>query len=1061
MRKIIEAFVKYSILSNILIATTVILGLVSALSMKKSFFPERNPRSISISVNYPGASPEEMEEGITLKIEQSIRNISGIDEITSTSSENSASVSVTTLKGYDLDNIYTEVKNAIDRISSFPASIDRPIITKNEPRSTVMWIGLVGDTDLQTLKKHAEDIKDELLNSGEISKVDLSGFPATEITIEVKEENLLRYGLTFDQVANAVRLNNRDISAGAIKSDTEEILIRSRNKKQIDDEIGEIILRANEDGTILRIRDIAIIKEQFAETASQTTLNGKPALYVRGDKLPNEDLKEISTYLTDYCDKFNAEHDNLELVITFNFMDMLQQRIDMLTSNMVVGLILVLISLGMFLSVRLSFWVAWGIPSSFLGMFIVAAIAGITVNMISLFGMILVVGILVDDGIVIAENIFAHFEKGKNPYQAAIDGAMEVFPAVMTSVTTTIVAFIPLMLLDGSMEFFYEMAFVVVMSLAFSLIEAFLVLPAHLASPHVLRSKSRDNKIRKVFDDLLNFMKYRLYGRALKKTIQYKWASSIFILALFPILIGLMSGGIIKSTFFPNIPFFNMDINVVFTPGTRETKVAETLKTFDEKIWDLNEELKKKYNDPEDFITFTFTNLGGTNNGIDRGAHAGSVTVFYRELDGDPIDGFQLATLVKEKIGDVPEAEKLTVGGNNRFGKPVSIKIMGKNIPEMDHAKEFLKKELRGITALKEVQDDNPSGKRELQIDLLPEAYFLGLNHNEITKQIRQGFFGEEVQRLQKGIEEVRVWVRYPKEGRKSLGQIEDMKIKVGSNEYPLNQLVQYNIDRGVTDIRHYATHRTVTVEAELIDPYGEVPPIMDKIKKDIIPELQARYPGISVDYGGQSRESDKSMNDIGKYLGAAVFVIFLIIMLQFRSFYQAIMIMAMIPLGWIGALFGHGIVGLPVSMFSGLGMVALSGVIINDAVVFLDAYNRNLRNGMDVYNAAFDAGLSRFRPIMLTSVTTVAGLMPLILETSFQAQFLIPMAVSVAFGVLIGTFIILLYFPVLILIYNSIRRTAKALWTGEDRPSAEEVERVIIDMKKEFLIHGEQGNNT
>ncbi len=1060
IRHIIAYFIKYSILSNILIAVLVAGGLLGFFALKTSYFPETEVRVINVSIAYPGASPEEMEEGITLKIEQAIKNIAGIDEISSTSSENSADIRISVLKGYNLDEVYTEVKNAVDRINSLPVDAERPVVFKQKFRNLAQWVALSGDVDLATLKRYAEDVKDELLAEGVVSQINIVGVPNTEISIEVSEENLLRYGLTFDQVASAVKNNNKNISAGSIKASSEELLIRSNTKKSEADRISEIILRANADGGNLLLRDIAQVKEQFEEVPNYSTLNGKTAIFIRIEKLIEEDLGRISKYMKEYTKNFNAIHQNIQMTVAFDSMKILQQRLDLLINNGTVGLILVLVSLGFFLSLRLSMWVAWGIPASFLGMFMIAGAYGITINVISLFGMILVIGILVDDGIVIAENIFSHFEKGKPPHQAALDGTMEVLPAVTTSVTTTIVAFTPLLMLSGGFEFLFEMAFVVVFSLIFSLIEAFLILPSHLASKHILRVRSKNNVLRYSLDTTINFLKNNLYGKALQFTMKYKWVSVACLIALFPLTIGLMQGGFIKTTFFPDIPFFNFDVNLIYKPGTREEKVATKLEEFERKIWELNQELKQEFNDTTDYIDFTFAFVGGTNDGSESGAHAGSLSLFHREFEkSDPISARGLLERVRKKIGKVPEAEKLTVGSGGRWGKPVYIRLQSKNTQELTEAKEFLKTELEKFAELKEVQDDAHVGKRELSIDLLPKAYFLGLSQNEVVKQVRQGFFGEEVQRLQKGTEEVKVWVRYPKKGRKTLGQFEDMRVKVGAKEYPMQQVADYRVSRGIADIKHYETARTVAVEADMIDPEGDVANLLARVKEEIIPVVQKRYNSVKVSYGGQAQESSRGLQEIVQYFGTAACVIAILIMIHFKSFYQTVMILAMIPLGWIGAILGHGIIGIPVSILSFWGLIALSGVIINDAVVFLDRYNRNLLRGMKVYDAAYDAGLARFRPIILTSVTTVLGLFPIIYETTFSAQFLKPMAVAIAFGVLIGTFVILLFFPVIILYFNTVRFYAKWLWVDE-KPIREKVERAIIDIDKESLLQENEYTN-
>lgn len=1064
MKKIIEGFIKYGIYSNIVIAVTIILGIVTLVNTRKSFFPERESRDISITVAYPGASPVEVEEGITQRIEEAIENIPGIDEMRSTSSENSVSIRIETLSNFELDEVFTEVKNAVDAINSFPASAEKPIIFKVKRRSVTQWLGLNGDVDLKTLKKYAEQIEDDLLALPNISQVVVSGFPRTEISIEIKEDQLLRYGLTFDDIVRAVRSNNLDLSGGSLKTSSEEVLIRSRAKKEEVDKIGEIILKANNDGSKILLRDVTSIREQFEEVPSASTLDGKQAVFLRVDKLSTEDIAKISEDVKTYVEDFNARNDIMQLYITFNFYDLLLQRLEMLLGNFGLGMILVVVCLGLFLSLRLSFWVAWGIPASFLGMFIMASfVSGFTINMISLFGMILVVGILVDDGIVIAENIYSHFERGKNPYRAAIDGTLEVFPAVTASVTTTIIAFLPILVADGLFDFLVEMAIVIIFSLAFSLLEAFLVLPAHLGTPNVLsrktghieRSQKRNKSIRQFLDGVIAYLRDKVYGRALTFTMTYKWISLSFLAGLILIVIGLMQGGFIKSTFFPKIQFSSLNIDLSFKPGTRETVVQSYIKRFDSLVWQTNQDLKIKYEDENDIIKHTFGRVGSNGLG-DNGSHAGSMTVFYRELDDGPISSYQLKNMIKRKIGELPEAERFVIGGNSRWGKPVALRLISKNNEHLATATMLLKNELSKLEDLTEINDDIKVGKRELQIDLNEQAYFLGFSHNDIARQLRQGFFGEEVQRLQKGSDEVRVWVRYPNSNKKNFGQLENLKIKDNQTQtdkkYQLSELVNYNISRGVSSIKHFNGSRTVTVEAEMADPDRPVPPIIEIIKNDIIPLITSRFPDVKLELGGQAESSGKTANNMAIYFGGAFFTIFIVIMITFRSFYQAVLILMMIPLGWLGAVIGHGIEGNPVSILSAWGMVALSGVIINDAVVFLDKYNRSLREGFKVPQAAYIAGISRFRPILLTSLTTVCGLYPLIRETSFQAQFLVPMGISIAYGVFIGTFIILLFFPVFIVLFNDVRIYSKWLWIGK-KPLPEEVERAVIDVDKDLLI--------
>lgn len=1052
MRNLVSIFVKYPFYGKIIIFILLAGGIASVANMKLSFFPEFESRDINISVVYPGASPKEMEEGITTRIEEAIRGIPGIREINSTSSENFASINITTTGEYDLDETLMEVKNSVDGISGFPVDAERPIVYKVRSRSFAMFAALSGDADLITLKNLAYQIEDDWLNSGIVSQISLSGFPPLELSVEVTEETLLRYDITFDEIARAIALNNTDISAGQIKSDKEEILIRSRARDVDPGEISEIIIRANEDGSFLRIRDVGTVKMQFADVSYSSLMNGKESISFRIQKLPEEDLAEISKYVRNYAKEFNNKHESVKLDVTYDFLKNLFSRLNMLLKNGGIGLALVLVFLGLFMSFRLSAWVAWGIPASFLAMFIFANMYGITINMISLFGMILVIGILVDDGIVIAENIYSHFEAGKSPAKAAVDGTMEVLPAVVTSILTTVVAFSPLIFVTQQrMQFMFDVAFVVIVSLLFSLFEAFLVLPGHVGNKSVLRRTrgiGLTAKMRKGLDIFIDFLKMKLYGTLLKRLIKWRYIYVTIPVALIFITVGLFAGGIIKFTYFPSIPFDQFNVDIAMTPGTGEQITLGHLKRMEDSIWVVNEELKEEFNDTVNFINYTFVSTGGSFNGQESGGHAGNIFVLLRDLEDAPVNSFEIVNRVRGKIGPIPEAEKFTVAGRNTFGNPISVSLLGKNLEELNAAKQLLTEGMEEIPEIQNITDNNALGKREIQLKLKPKAYFLGLNHASISNQVRQGFFGGQAQRLQHGKDELRVWVRYPKSNRISIGQMESMKIKTALGDFPLIELADYSIERGPVNIQRYNGSREIRIDAEPIDPLTPIPPILEYITKNIAPQIKANYPGVEILYQGQRRDSEESTNELAHLYAIAFSIMVLIVIIHFKSVWQGAIIILMVPMAWLGSMWGHGIEKLPVSMLSVWGMVALSGVIVNDAVVFLQKYNLFLLQGQKVKEAVFNAGLSRFRPIVLTSLTTVIGLYPIIWEGSFQAQFLKPMAVALAYGVLFGTSFILIFFPGLILIVNDIRVFLKYIWTGK-RPENESVEDAIVYSKK------------
>ncbi|MGM0463815.1 MAG: efflux RND transporter permease subunit [Bacteroidota bacterium] len=1056
MRKIIQKFVEYPVYANIVIAIVVLLGVFSYSSMNKSFFPETESRIISISVFYPGAAPVEMEEGVTSRIEEAVRGLIGIKEINSTSVENRSTVSIETTGEYPIDEILLEVKNAVDGISSLPSAAERPIVSKQRSRAFAMFLTLSAaegrDISLMALKEHGQRVEEDFLNSGVISQVSLSGFPQPEISVEVAEQQLLRHSLSFDDIINAIRNNNQDVSGGEIKSADEELLIRLRSRSTDTDKLGNIIVGAREDGGFLRINDIGTVKKTFADTPNESFVNGNPAASIRIEKLPEEDLQEITEFVTDYIMAFNGKDQGVEIIVSRSFYEILMSRLRLLTGNGMIGLVLVVISLSLFLNTRLSFWVSFGIPFSFLGMFILAGFNGITINMISLMGMLLVIGILVDDGIVVAENIFVHFEEGKSPMRAAVDGTMEVLPAVLTSVTTTMVAFTPLLFLAGTnMEMMTQLSLVVIFALFFSLIEAFLILPAHLGNRKVLnreRLKKRNTGFKKYFEGFIIWMRDDIYHYVIKWLIKWRHAVIGIPVALFLITAGLFIGGHIKNTFFPAVDFDNFSVNIAFTPGDGVAHTRDVLNDFEEAVWEVNEALKKELDFDGDIIETVNKNIGTAFRGQESGSHAGSLGIYPRDLEGMPLTGFDIANRVRMKIGPVPEARKFTVGGRNRWGSPVSVGLMSKNLEELELAKDYLMVRLEELPQLKDINENIALGKQEVRLDLKPKAYFLGLNEASIAQQVRQGFYGGQAQRLQEGRDELRVWVRYPKTDRLSLGQMENMKIKTASGEYPLVELTDYHLERGPVSIKRFNGSREIRVEAETVDPYAPVPEILEQIEADILPDVISQFPGVRYMFQGQSKSSNEAMSKAVYYFGLAFIVIIMLLIILFRSTSKVLIILFMIPLSMLGVFWGHGIHGQPLSIMSLWGMVALTGVIINDAIVFLTKYDGLLLNGKSVTEAIIGAGKSRLRPILLTSFTTTIGLFPLILEQSRQAQFLVPMAISLAYGVAIGTVFILIFFPVLIMLLNDFNVFIRKIWTGV-APEKEDVEAVIIQYRR------------
>tara|TARA_B110000285_G_scaffold234347_1_gene310975 strand:- start:304 stop:3486 length:3183 start_codon:yes stop_codon:yes gene_type:complete len=1051
MKKLIAYFIKYPIWANALIVITGIVGLLSLFLMPKSFFPEMNPNRVYIAVSYPGASPKEIEEGITTRIEESLNGIQKVKEITSKSSENVSNITVTGEEGINIDEMLQDVKNAVDGISQFPAGAEKPIVYAQTSRgmggmsNVVGFYSLYGPDNLWDLKKMAEKIERELLASKEISQIEVLGYPPVIIAVDIRENDLLKYGLSFNFISNVIRMSNIDLSGGSVKTSEEEIIIRSMNRSTDPEIVKEIVIFAKPNGDVIKLKDIADVKLDFSEVPMKNYVNGKRGVSFIVKKTSDEDLDKIADEMSSYILKFNKKEEKFKMRSLFQFADLLDQRIDTLSNNLVIGLFLVCLVLGLFLSLRLSLWVAFGIPFSFIGMISFGILYGMTINMISLFGMILVVGILVDDGIVIAENIYAHFERGKSPMRAALDGTTEVMNAVFTSVLTTVFAFSTLLFVGGEMEMMEEMAFSVIACLLFSLIEAFLILPSHLASKKIL--KPNDSKFRKTLNNVVNYVREG-YGRVLSKILErhrlHVWGPMGFIF----LIVVLFNFGWIRWTFFPSIPFDSILVEFTYQPGERENKTENFLWYCDSIVEEYNQELIEKYKDT--IITYKSISVGSTENLGEFGSHVGSIRISVKE--NNHISTIDMSNELREKFpkDSIRLLEKFTVGGQQRFGKEVSISLQSEESKELETAANWMKDQIGGFPEVKSVLDNSGIGNRELHLELKSKAYLLGLNEMAISSQIRQGFFGQEVQRLIKGRDEIKIWLRYPFSDRNSIADIENTRIKTDlGQEFPLKELADYSIKRGKIKINHIDGKKEIRIDARLVDSElsGQV---NSQIKRDVLPKLLSMFPNVNYQIKGQAERAQDSGERLGIAFLISIILIMMTISLNFKSFYQSRLILMVVPVGVFSALLGHGIVGKPFSTLSVWGVVALVGILVNDAVVMLDKFNKNLAMGMPIKEAVLKAGISRFRAITLTTITTVAGLYPLILETSFQAQFLIPMAISVAYGVLFGTIILLLYFPPLILYFNDIKRTRKWIWEGgENAPNWKDVEPVLENQKR------------
>ncbi len=1061
MRKIISYFIRYHVAVNVFILAFVFLGFLGIMALKSSFFPLVESKVINISVVYPGASPQEIEEGVVLKIEDNLKGLKGIDRVTSTSRENSGTITVEIEKGENIDFMLLEVKNAVDRVPTFPTGMEPLVVAKQEPIRQTISFALSGEqVPLGTLKQIGRQIENDLRAIDGISQIEVSGYPQEEIEIAVNEATLRAYELTFNDISGAVRNSNILVTGGNIKTNAEEYLIRANNRSYYGKELGNIIVKADQDGRTVRLKDVAEIRDRFSESPNVTYFNEQLSVNVTVTSTNNEDLISSAEKARNYIEDFNQKYNNIQLNIVRDLSVTLNQRTKLLMENAFAGIVLVLLFLSLFLNTRLAFWVAVGLPISFLGMFMFAAQLGVTINVLSLFGMIIVIGILVDDGIVIAENIYQHYEKGKSPVQAAIDGTMEVIPPVVSAIVTTILAFSTFLFLDSRIgEFFGEVSVVVILTLSVSLIEALIILPAHLAHSKALRERKNGNSktkigqffskmrgINAIGEKIMFYLRDKTYVPLLSLMLRYKMLSFGIILGILILTVGSIGGGIVRVTLFPSIASDTVTVNLGMPNGTNERVTDSIISVIEEKAFIVNDEFTEKY-------------LQGTDkqlvlNTIRRITSASSANLSINMLPGeerpDEINAALVANRLRELVGPVIGVERLTFGSGGNFGgSPVSVSLLSNSIDELKAAKGELKEILEANPLLKDVTDNDPAGIKEIRLELKENAYLLGLDLQGVMNQVRAGFFGVQAQRFQRGQDEIRVWVRYDRTDRTSINDLDDMRILTPAGDrIPLQDIASYSIIRGDDAINHLEGQREIQVSADLKDPTTSATDILDEVRTLVIPELQSKYPSISASFEGQNREAERlssSLNAVGPII---LLLIYLTIAFTFRSYSQPLILLLLVPFSLTGVAWGHYIFGFPVNVLSLLGIIALIGIMVNDGLVLIGKLNTNLKSGLKFEEALKMAGRSRFRAIFLTSLTTIAGLAPLLLEKSRQAQFLKPMAISISFGIAYATILTLLVLPLFLSFSNWLKRNVKWLATGKDVTN-EEVERAIIEQNE------------
>ncbi len=1015
-------FAKNDVAANILLVMIMLAGAYVMLNkVPVDLFPEIESRSVRVAVTLPSASPQEVEEGLTIKIEEAVQDIEGIRQINSQSSEGRASVTLSVEDDYDVRDILEEVKIRVDAITNFPVDAENLLIQVPQWQRDAIGVVLYGDYDALTLRRMAEDVRDELVQLEGISQVAIEDVLPFEMSIEIPEWALRKYDLTLAQVATILRQNSRDSSAGNLRTSGGEIFIRSRGQAYQAGDFASIPIITTQDGTMLRLGDIANIKDEFAEIPLNTSFNGVPAVEIEVFRTGNESVIDITTAVREYIDgKQSQLPQGLSMDYWRDRSEPVKARLDTLTKSAWQGALLVIIMLALFLRPAVAFWVCLGIPMCFLGAFLFMPFFGVSINLMSLFAFILVLGIVVDDAIVTGENVYSRLQRGDAPLDAAINGTKEVAVPVTFGILTTAAAFLPLAFQTGRGSWYAAITFVVVPVLLFSLIESKFILPAHLKHVRPLSNKpSRFSLFQQKVARSLEVLIAKVYQPALAQAMRWRYATLALMVAIFIMVLGTMVSGHTKFIFFPRIQSEVATANLIMPAGTAFASTDSYVKAMTQHAQDLREEFR----DPEtgeSVIRNIYSISGGRNSTTGR-VRVETVPPEKRTLSVTTQD---IVNEWRKRVGQIPGAEQLNyraeIGGWG--GSPIDIELKGNDANALNAISEQLKTKLATYAGVFDIEDSLSDGKEELQLVLKPEARLLGLNLNTVSSQVRQAVFGFEVQRIQRGREEVRVMVRYPLEARQSIETLEQMMIRVGPRqEVPLWQVADVIPGVSPTSILRIDRQRTLSVTADFDKKTGDMPLVQKELEPWLMQQINT-YPGVSFELAGEARDQRESSEGLTVGAIALTILIFVLLAIPFKSYSQPLIVMSVIPFGMVGAVMGHWIMGLDLTLLSFMGILALSGVVVNDSLVLVDYVNQRRLAGLSIKKAVYEAGGRRFRAVLLTSLTTFAGLIPLLFEQSTQAQFLIPMAVSLGFGIIFATLITLFIVPMNYLILEDIK---------------------------------------
>jgi multidrug efflux pump subunit AcrB len=1060
MEGAIRWFSRNHVAGNFLMLAVLLAGLSTWFGLKKEIFPEVGIDAILVRIPYPNATPEEVERGVCVPVEEAISDLQGIKRLLSNAAQNIGTVTVEVETGYDVRDVMSDVKSRLDAIDTFPEEAETPVMEELLLRVPVMSIALTAETDEATLRVLAERIRDDLLTheaprpdsvatlisqlvrgKPRISQVEITGTRPYEISIEVSEDRLRQLGLRLGDVAAAVRASTLDLPGGSIRTERGEVILRALGKRYEAREMADVALLTREDGTVLRLGDVATLTDGFEDIDLSSRFDGRTAVVINVSRVGNEDTLELSRMVKDYVERSAALlPEGVELAVWNDQSAYLVGRLDLLMRNAMWGLGLVLCVLALFLRPSLALLVALGIPVSFAGGIWLMPVLGISVNMISLFAFILVLGIVVDDAIVTGENVYTRIQRGEHPRTAAWKGTQEVSTVVIFGVLTTVVAFTPMLGLSGvSGKIWPNIPLVVIPTLLFSLVQSKFVMPAHLA---LLSPSDRQRKVnvllrmqRKVADGLEKFVG-RFYQPALQRALRWRYVTVAGFLALLLLSLALVGTGWMQFKFFPDVEGDIITAKVELAQGVPFEETERVVRRLEAAAMEVAGRYRDRDGAP---IVRHVLSSAGTQpfltsfapDGPPRATHLGEVTLELSPAGNRATSSEQLVAEWRRAAGRIPGVVELTIQTQTATGgNAIDVTLTGANLERLIEATEFTKAGLAEYAGVIDISDTNRQGKDELRFgDLTPAGRALGFRLEDVAAQVRDSFFGNEVQRLQRGRDEVKVMVRFPQEARRTLASLEDMRVRTPQgDEVPLRQVVEFQPGRGESVIQRTNRQRSIQVMADLEPGFNanQVVRGPEGFRAQVLDQIPVRFPGVRYGFEGEQKDQADSVREIGVGFIGALLGMYLLIAIPLRSYVQPLIIMSVIPFGLVGAIWGHVFMRLDLSIMSMCGIVALAGVVVNDSLVMVDYVNRHRGESPTLRDAAVRAGGARFRAILLTSLTTFVGIMPLVLEQDMQAQFLVPMAVSLGFGILFATVITLFLVPSVYLILEDLGRLVR-----------------------------------